>query len=58
MCPIYAQVAKDNLASWRVLEKCGFRVIDEASGYANARGEEIEELILVLSEDTTEERRS
>jgi RimJ/RimL family protein N-acetyltransferase len=44
--PIYARVAKDNLASIRVLEKCGFVVIDEAKGFANARGEEVEELVL------------
>ncbi len=48
--PIYARVAKDNLASRRVLEKCGFTVIDESRGFANARGEEIEELLLELSE--------
>ncbi|HEU4928375.1 MAG TPA: GNAT family protein [Candidatus Krumholzibacteria bacterium] len=47
--PIYARVAKDNLASRRVLEKCGFRVIGESTGYANARGEEIEELLLELA---------
>lgn len=46
--PIYARVAKDNLASRRVLEKCGFQVIGESTGYANARGEEIEELLLEL----------
>ena len=46
--PIHARVAKDNLASRRVLEKCGFRVIGKNIGYANARGEEIEELILTL----------
>lgn len=46
--PIYARVAKDNPASRRVLEKCGFAVIGEASGFANARGQEIEELLLAL----------
>jgi RimJ/RimL family protein N-acetyltransferase len=46
--PIYARVAKDNLGSRRVLEKCGFKVIGETTGYANARGKEIEELILEL----------
>jgi RimJ/RimL family protein N-acetyltransferase len=46
--PIYARVAKDNLGSRRVLEKCGFTIIGEARGFANARGEEIEELILAL----------
>jgi RimJ/RimL family protein N-acetyltransferase len=39
-------VAKDNLASRRVLEKCGFTVCGEGRGYANARGMEIEEFIL------------
>lgn len=46
--PIYARVAKDNRGSRRVLEKCGFRVIGESSGFANARGVEIEELVLEL----------
>ena len=46
--PIYARVAKDNLGSRRVLEKCGFRVIGEMKGFAKARGEEIEELHLEL----------
>lgn len=44
--PIYARVAKDNVASLRVLERCGFRVTGEDVGFANARGEEIEELLL------------
>lgn len=44
--PIYARVAKDNLRSRRVLEKCGFTVIGESQGFANARGQEIEELLL------------
>lgn len=48
--PIYARVAKDNLRSRRVLEKCGFTVIDESKGFANARGQEIEELLLTLRE--------
>ena len=47
--PIYARVAKDNLASRRVLEKCGFQVIGEMKGFANARGRVIEELLLELS---------
>jgi len=46
--PIYARVAKDNLGSRRVLEKCGFQVIGESKGFAKARGEEIEELHLEL----------
>ena len=46
--PIYARVAKDNPGSRRVLEKCGFTTIGEARGFANARGAEIEELVLEL----------
>jgi len=46
--PIYARVAKDNLGSRRVLEKCGFTVISESKGFANARSQEIEELLLEL----------
>jgi RimJ/RimL family protein N-acetyltransferase len=46
--PIYARVAKDNMGSRRVLEKCGFTVIGESKGYANARRAEIEELLLEL----------
>ena len=51
--PIYARVAKDNLGSRRVLEKCGFKIIGESRGFANARGQEIEELLLVLGEIPT-----
>ncbi len=46
--PVYARVAKDNVASIRVLEKCGFVIVGEDKGFANARGEEIEEFILEL----------
>jgi RimJ/RimL family protein N-acetyltransferase len=46
--PIYARVAKDNLGSRRVLEKCGFTIIGESKGFANARGQEIDELLLEL----------
>src|SRR5215208_6621552 len=48
--PIYARVAKDNLGSRRVLEKCGFKIIGESKGFENARGQEIEELLLELRE--------
>ena len=51
--PIYARVAKDNLGSRRVLEKCGFKIIGESEGFANARGQEIEELLLELGEVLT-----
>ncbi|EDY17599.1 conserved hypothetical protein [Chthoniobacter flavus Ellin428] len=46
--PIYARVAKDNMASRRILEKNGFALISASKGFANARGEEIEELLLEL----------
>jgi RimJ/RimL family protein N-acetyltransferase len=43
--PIHGRAAKDNLGSIRVLEKCGFKYIDEDKGFANARGQEIPEVI-------------
>ena len=46
--PIYARAAKDNIGSLRVLEKCGFRIIGEDRGFANARGREVEEFLLQL----------
>ena len=51
--PIYARAAKDNQASRRVLEKCGFSMIDETEGFANARGMNIKELLFVLQPDQT-----
>lgn len=46
--PLYARAAKDNLGSRRVLEKCGFVVTDESSGFAHGRGMEVEEFIFTL----------
>jgi RimJ/RimL family protein N-acetyltransferase len=46
--PMYARAAKDNIASIRVLEKCGFTVVGTERAFANARGEEVEEFILKL----------
>ncbi|WP_260287868.1 GNAT family N-acetyltransferase [Peribacillus aracenensis] len=46
--PLYARAAKDNLASIKVLEKCGFERFDEDKGYSHARGAEVEEFILKL----------
>jgi RimJ/RimL family protein N-acetyltransferase len=46
--PLYGRAAKDNLASIRVLEKCGFVLQREERGYATARGEEIAEVVLRL----------
>jgi RimJ/RimL family protein N-acetyltransferase len=38
-------VAKDNLASIRVLEKNGFDLVGEGKWFSNARGMEIDELV-------------
>jgi RimJ/RimL family protein N-acetyltransferase len=46
--PIYASAAKDNVASLRVLEKCGFTIRGSGKAFASARGEEIEEVFLEL----------
>jgi RimJ/RimL family protein N-acetyltransferase len=47
--PCYARVARDNRASHRVLEKCGFLIVAGARGFAEARQEEIEEFVLQLN---------
>jgi RimJ/RimL family protein N-acetyltransferase len=46
--PLYARAVKDNHASLRVLEKCGFAIAGEDRGYANGRAAEVEEWILIL----------
>lgn len=46
--PLYAHVAKHNVASIRVLEKCGFTVSRRFKAIATDRGEEVEEVILKL----------
>jgi RimJ/RimL family protein N-acetyltransferase len=48
--PLHARVVSDNVASRRVLEKCGFRVIATERNVAEARSAEIEELVLRLDE--------
>ena len=45
--PLYARVAKHNIASRRVLEKCGFMVIGEDK-YTNRGNEQVEEFVLKL----------
>ena len=52
--PLYARVAKDNIASLRVLEKCGFTICGEDKEFSNARGEEVEEFILSLGATESE----
>lgn len=50
--PIYARAATDNIASLRVLQKCGFSIIGQDRGFANARGVEIDEYLLILESET------
>lgn len=46
--PLHARAAKDNIASIRVLKKCGFVVSGHDQGFANARGQKIEEVLMIL----------
>jgi len=46
--PLYALVAKHNLGSIRVLEKCGFTVCGEEKGPTLPDGEEVVDLIMRL----------
>ncbi len=45
--PLYGRVAKDNVSSIRVLEKCGFRLTDEAIGPAEPE-DGVEEVVYRL----------
>ena len=47
--PLVAHVAKQNIGSQRVLEKCGFRFV-EAYKFLDKQGTEIEEFILKLED--------
>jgi RimJ/RimL family protein N-acetyltransferase len=47
--PLYAHVAKHNIASRRVLEKCGFVVSGEERFLSPILGKDIEEYILILN---------
>ncbi|OKK08557.1 acetyltransferase [Streptomyces sp. CB03234] len=46
--PLHARAAADNTGSIRVLEKCGFTVAGHDRGFAHARGEETDEVVLIL----------
>jgi RimJ/RimL family protein N-acetyltransferase len=46
--PLFAHVARHNVASKRVLEKCGFTAIGEDK-YLDRNGKEVEEIILKLN---------
>jgi RimJ/RimL family protein N-acetyltransferase len=47
--PLFAHVARHNVGSIRVLEKCGFRLEREES--VEVAGDDVAEVVLVLSED-------
>jgi RimJ/RimL family protein N-acetyltransferase len=47
--PLHARAAADNAASLRVLLKCGFAVTGHDRGFANARGEDTDEVVLTLA---------
>jgi RimJ/RimL family protein N-acetyltransferase len=46
--PLYAHVAKHNVASLRVLEKCGFTIVEEEQAGPGQVDDDVEELILRL----------
>ena len=54
--PLYAHVAKHNIGSRRVLEKCGFTIAAEDRFFSQIFGKNIDEYILRL--DTKEESSS
>ena len=53
--PMHARTAKDNVGSLTVLKRCGFEVIGEDSGFANGRGEIVEEFILALRDQPVQQ---
>jgi len=52
--PLYAHVAKHNVGSRRVLEKCGFVVAREERLFSPVLGRNIAELVLTLQADEPE----
>lgn len=46
--PLVARAAADNIASLRVLEKCGFVTVTHETSFAGARGEDIQEAVMRL----------
>ena len=50
--PLFAHVAKHNIASKRVLEKCGFSAVVEDKFFSKIFGEDVQEYILILKANT------
>ncbi len=48
--PLYAYAAKHNLASIRVLEKCGFTIRSKDQGLAGTGGAKVEGVVMILRE--------
>jgi RimJ/RimL family protein N-acetyltransferase len=46
--PLYAHVAKHNIGSQRVLEKCGFTICGEDKIFSDVHGEMVEEWVMKL----------
>jgi RimJ/RimL family protein N-acetyltransferase len=46
--PLYANVARSNVASIRVLEKCGFVTSGSQTEFDEALREEVEEVLMAL----------
>jgi RimJ/RimL family protein N-acetyltransferase len=46
--PLMARAAADNVASIRVLQRCGFAIVGRDTGFAQGRGADTEELLLRL----------
>jgi RimJ/RimL family protein N-acetyltransferase len=46
--PLHAHAAADNTGSIRVLQKCGFAISGHGRIFAQARGEEVDEVALIL----------
>jgi len=49
--PLYARVAKHNVASLRVLDRCGFRVSNDDDGWINPASIRVEGVLLTLDGD-------
>lgn len=47
--PLYARVAVDNMGSVRVLQKCGFVKMGQASNFSYSRQREVDEYIMRLA---------